>query len=114
MSDCVFCGIVAGTVPATIVHSDDQVVAFRDIAPQAPVHILVVPRIHIASAADLTPEHDPLWVRLLRVVQELARRENLADGGYRIVLNVGGHGGQTVDHLHLHLLGGRPMTWPPG
>jgi histidine triad (HIT) family protein len=114
MKDCVFCGIVAGEVPATRVHEDDAVIAFRDINAQAPTHILVIPREHIDSAADVTPARDATWARLLHVAQELARSEEIADDGFRIVTNVGRDGGQTVAHLHLHLLGGRPMTWPPG
>ena len=114
MSDCLFCDIAAGDVPATLVHQDDVVVAFRDINPQAPTHILVIPREHIASAAQLTPAQDAVWARLLHVSQELAVAEGIDDSGYRIVTNVGRDGGETVDHLHLHLLGGRPMTWPPG
>jgi histidine triad (HIT) family protein len=114
MNDCLFCGIVAGEVPSTRVHEDDAVIAFRDINPQAPTHILVIPREHIDSAADVTPAQDAIWARLLHVAQELARREGIDRSGYRIVTNVGRDGGQTVRHLHLHLLGGRPMTWPPG
>lgn len=114
MSDCLFCAIVAGEVPANRVHDDDQVVAFRDINPQAPTHILVIPREHLDSAADVTPAHDALWGRMLHVAQELAHSESIDGGGYRIVTNVGHDGGQTVRHLHLHLLGGRWMTWPPG
>ena len=112
--DCLFCRIVAGDVPATKVLEDDQVIAFRDIAPRAPTHILVIPRRHIASAADLTEADGPLLGRLFEVTARVARDEGIADGGYRIVTNVGRWGGQTVDHLHLHLMGGRPFVWPPG
>lgn len=112
--DCLFCRIVAGTLPATKVHEDDLVVAFRDIAPRAPTHILVIPRDHIASAVDLTAEHGPLLGRLFATAAELARSEGIAGDGYRLVSNVGRWGGQTVDHLHFHLLGGRPFEWPPG
>jgi histidine triad (HIT) family protein len=114
VSDCLFCSIAAGEIPAKLVHEDDVVVAFRDINPQAPTHILVIPREHIVSAAELTPAHDPLWARLLHVSQQLAVGDGIDQTGYRIVTNVGRDGGQTVGHLHLHLLGGRPMTWPPG
>jgi histidine triad (HIT) family protein len=114
VTDCLFCSIAAGDIPADLVHEDDQVVAFRDINPQAPTHILVVPREHVRSAAELTPEHDALWARLLHVSQQLAAADGIAESGYRIVTNVGADGGQTVSHLHLHLLGGRPMSWPPG
>jgi histidine triad (HIT) family protein len=114
MSDCMFCRIAAGEVPATVVHSDDEVVAFRDINPQAPTHVLVIPREHIASAAELTPAQDHLWGRLLHVAQSIVEEEGEAEKGYRLVTNVARNGGQTVDHLHLHLLAGRRMTWPPG
>jgi histidine triad (HIT) family protein len=112
--DCLFCRIVAGTLSSTKVHEDDLVVAFRDIAPRAPTHILVIPRDHIASAADLTEEHGPLLGRMFATAAGLARSEGIADDGYRLVSNVGRWGGQTVDHLHFHLLGGRPFEWPPG
>ncbi|MDQ6847917.1 MAG: histidine triad nucleotide-binding protein [Candidatus Dormibacteraeota bacterium] len=114
MSDCLFCSIAAGDIPATFVHQDEVVIAFRDINPQAPIHVLVVPRDHIVSAADLTAAQDPVWARLLHVSQLLATSEGIVQGGYRLVTNVGRDGGQTVAHLHLHLLGGRPMSWPPG
>lgn len=111
---CLFCRIVAGTIPSTKVHEDDLVVAFRDIAPRAPTHILVVPRDHIASAADLTDADGPMLGRLFATAAELARSEGIANAGYRLVSNVGRWGGQTVDHLHVHLLGGRSFDWPPG
>ena len=111
--DCLFCRIVAGEVPATKLHEDDLVIAIRDINPQAPTHVLVLPVAHIASAADLTDDDGPLLGRLFAVAAQLARDENLV-GGWRLVTNVGPDGGQSVDHLHLHLLGGRRMTWPPG
>ena len=112
--NCLFCKIVAGTIPATKLHEDELVVAFRDIAPRAPTHILIVPRDHIASAADLTDADGPMLGRLFATAAELARREGIADAGYRLVSNVGRRGGQTVDHLHIHLLGGRSFDWPPG
>jgi histidine triad (HIT) family protein len=112
--DCLFCRIVAGTVPSARVFEDDLVVAFRDIAPRAPTHILIVPRDHIKSAADLTDDDGPMLGRLFSTAAELARREGIADAGYRLVSNVGRWGGQTVDHLHIHLLGGRSFDWPPG
>ena len=111
--DCLFCRIVAGEIPSTRLHEDDLVIAIRDISPQAPTHVLVLPTAHVASAADLTDDDGPLLGRLFAVAAELARREGL-DGGWRLVSNVGADAGQTVDHLHVHLLGGRPMTWPPG
>jgi histidine triad (HIT) family protein len=112
--DCLFCRIAAGTIPADRVHEDDLVVAFRDIAPRAPTHILLIPRRHIGSAADLTEADGPMLGRLFAVAAELARGAGVADGGYRLVSNVGQWGGQTVDHLHVHLMGGRPFDWPPG
>jgi histidine triad (HIT) family protein len=114
VADCLFCRIVAGTIPADRLHDDDLVVAFRDIAPRAPTHILLVSRRHIASAADLTDADGPLLARLFTVAASLARDAGIADGGYRLVSNVGRWGGQTVDHLHIHLMGGRPFDWPPG
>jgi histidine triad (HIT) family protein len=112
--DCLFCKIAAGEIPSTKVHEDDEVIAFRDIAPRAPTHILVIPRHHIASAAELTEAHGPLLGRLFGTVAEIARSEGIADSGYRLVSNVGRWGGQTVPHLHVHLLGGRAFEWPPG
>ncbi|HEY6056811.1 MAG TPA: histidine triad nucleotide-binding protein [Candidatus Limnocylindrales bacterium] len=112
--DCLFCRIVAGEVPATQVHADDHVVAIRDIAPRAPTHILVMPREHIASATELDERHGALLGRLFAVAARVARAEGVAEPGYRLVINAGRDGGQTVDHLHVHLLGGRRMTWPPG
>lgn len=112
--DCLFCRIAAGTIPAEILHDDDLVLAIRDIAPRAPTHILLMPRRHITSAADLTDADGPLLGRLFSVAAELARTAGIADGGYRLVSNVGRWGGQTVAHLHVHLMGGRPFDWPPG
>jgi histidine triad (HIT) family protein len=114
MSDCIFCAIAAGDIAADRLYQDDDVVAFRDTNPQAPTHILVIPREHIGSAAELTAAQDPLWGRLLHVAQQLAEDEGVDQSGFRLVTNVGVNGGQTVHHLHLHLLGGRPMRWPPG
>lgn len=111
---CLFCRIVAGEIPSTRVAEDDLAIAIRDIAPRAPTHILVMPRDHVASAADLTDADAPLTGHLLAVAAQIARDEGIADGGYRIVTNIGAWGGQSVDHLHFHLMGGRPFTWPPG
>ena len=111
---CLFCRIVADEVPSTRVYEDDLVIAFRDIAPRAPTHILLIPRRHIASAVDLVEPDGPLLGRLFAVAADVARSEGIADGGYRLVSNVGRWGGQTVDHLHLHLMGGRSFDWPPG
>ena len=111
---CLFCRIAEGSVPADLLHADDLVIAFRDIAPRAPTHILLVPRRHIRSALELTDADGPLLGRLFAVAADLARSEGIADGGFRLVSNVGRWGGQTVDHLHFHLMGGRLFDWPPG
>lgn len=113
-AECLFCRIVAGEIPATTVHEDDLVMAIRDRNPMAPVHLLLMPRAHVASALDITEADAALAGRLLAVSAALARSEGIADGGYRLVINAGVDGGQTVGHLHVHLLGGRPMRWPPG
>jgi histidine triad (HIT) family protein len=112
--DCIFCRIVAGEIPSTSVAEDEQVIAIRDIAPRAPTHVLILPREHIPSAADLTDADSPLVGRIFAMAADIARSEGIADGGYRIVTNIGAWGGQSVDHLHFHLMGGRPFTWPPG
>ena len=114
VESCLFCRIGAGRIPSERVHEDDLVMAFRDIAPRAPTHILLIPRRHIASAADLTEADAPLLGRLFAVAAGIARSEGIADGGYRLVSNVGRWGGQTVEHLHVHLMGGRAFDWPPG
>jgi histidine triad (HIT) family protein len=111
---CLFCGIASGDIPSKLVHEDDTVVAFHDIAPRAPTHILLITREHIRSAAELTDEHAALVGHLFAAAAAIAREQGVADAGYRIVSNVGRAGGQTVDHLHFHLIGGRPMAWPPG
>ncbi len=112
--DCLFCRIVRGEVPSATVHDDDLVLAFRDIAPRSPTHILVIPKAHIASAADLIEADAPLLGRLFAATAAIAREQGIAEAGYRLVSNVGRWGGQTVDHLHIHLMGGRPFEWPPG
>jgi len=111
--DCLFCKIAAGTTPATLLYEDESTLAFPDINPQAPVHILLIPRRHIASLADTTPAATPLLGHLLATARQIAHDRGL-DDGYRIVINTGQDGGQTVGHLHLHLLGRRHMGWPPG
>jgi histidine triad (HIT) family protein len=113
-ADCLFCRIAAGEIPATVVHRDDRLVAFRDIDPKAPVHILLIPREHVASLDAAADGDRDLLGDLLLAARDLARAEGIAEGGYRTVLNIGDQGGQTVHHLHLHLLGGRPLSWPPG
>jgi histidine triad (HIT) family protein len=111
--ECLFCRIVAGEVPSDRVYEDGDVIAFRDIAPRAPTHVLVVPRRHVADAHALTDEDGPLLAALFAAVRRVADEARLARG-YRVVTNIGPESGQTVFHLHLHLLGGRPMAWPPG
>lgn len=111
--DCIFCKIAAGDIPAKIVSETDEFVSFHDIAPQAPVHVLTIPRRHVESLAHISDD-DSDWVgRMFTHVSRLARELEL-DDGYRVVVNIGGQGGQTVHHLHVHLLGGRSMQWPPG
>jgi histidine triad (HIT) family protein len=114
MSDCLFCKIIAGTIPAKLVHQDDRAVAFRDINPQAPTHVLIVPRQHIPSINDLSEGDAPLVGHLHLVAAKLAQAEGIAAGGYRVLFNTGAQAGQTVAHIHLHLLGGRVLGWPPG
>lgn len=111
---CIFCRIANGEIPARIVYQDDALVAFHDVAPQAPVHVLVIPRVHLESLAATKPEHDALLGRVLGAVRQVARDLGVADDGYRTVLNTGFDGGQSVGHLHAHLLAGRPLGWPPG
>ena len=114
MSDCLFCKIVARTIPATLVYEDDLVVAFDDINPQAPTHTLVIPRKHVDSIAELHDSDVGLLGHLMLAGNKIAKLKKIADAGYRFVINTGTHGGQTVFHLHLHVLGGRHMAWPPG
>lgn len=114
MTSCLFCQLVAGEIDSDIVLEDDDVVAFRDIAPQAPVHLLIVPRRHIASLRETQPDDRDLLGKLLLAAARLARQEGIDERGYRVIINAGADGGQTVDHLHVHLLGGRDMGWPPG
>ena len=110
---CIFCKIVEGTIPSTAVYQDDRCYAFSDLHPQAPTHVLIVPREHIASLGEAAEGHKGLLGHLMWVAAEIARGKGLSKG-YRVVVNNGGDGGQTVDHIHLHVLGGRPMHWPPG
>ena len=113
-SSCLFCRIVAGEIPAHIVHDDELVLAFRDIAPVAPTHILIIPKRHLASAAELTDGDGPLLGRIYSVAAGLARDAGLDQRGYRVVTNAGPESGQSVGHLHFHMLGGRRQSWPPG
>ncbi len=112
MQKCVFCDIVAGKIPATILYQDDKAIAFRDIHPQAPTHFLVIPNQHVPSMAELSSEHKDLATHLIFVAHEVAKREGLAtvEKGYRLVINYGREGGQEVPHVHLHIIGGRPLT----
>ena len=112
-NSCLFCRITAGEIPVKRLYEDDEVLAFPDINPQAPVHVLLIPKRHIASHAHAVAGDAELLGKLLSAVGEIARKQELADG-YRLVINTGPNGGQTVDHLHVHLLGGRAMGWPPG
>ncbi|CAB4846598.1 MAG: HIT domain-containing protein [Actinobacteria bacterium] len=112
-ADCLFCRIVAGDIPATVIHETDRVLAFRDIAPQAPVHVVVIPKDHHPDLNSLTVADPALAAELLGVVGDLARTEGLSHG-HRVVFNTGADGGQSVFHVHAHLLGGRALGWPPG
>ena len=114
MSDCLFCAIVDGKLKANLVYQDDAVVAFKDIAPKAPVHILIIPRKHLVSVSDIA-EHDRTLIgQIFQVAAKLAREQGIAESGYRVVVNSGTDAGQSVFHLHCHLMGGRQMSWPPG
>ncbi|MDR0490536.1 MAG: histidine triad nucleotide-binding protein [Oscillospiraceae bacterium] len=108
MSDCIFCKIIKGEIPSQGVYDDEYVFAFRDITPQAPVHILVVPKDHIESAGEITPENSHLAAKCFEAISQIAKTENLS-GGFRVITNTGQDGGQSVPHLHFHLLGGRPL-----
>jgi len=114
MSDCLFCGIIEGKIKGELVYQDDSVVAFKDIGPKAPVHILIVPRKHIPTLLDLEPSDGPLVGEIFRVAAKLAAEQGIAEKGFRVVVNSGADAGQTVLHLHYHLLGGRHLGWPPG
>jgi histidine triad (HIT) family protein len=114
VADCLFCKIAAGQVPATIVHQDERLVAFKDVKPQAPMHLLVIPRRHIPTLNDLAETDDALVGEMIRRAASLAAEQGYADRGYRTVFNCNADAGQTVFHVHLHVLGGRPLSWPPG
>ena len=114
MGDCLFCKISAGDIPADVVFEDDDLIAFRDIHPQAPTHILIVPRKHLATLLDAEPDDTALLGKLQATAIDLARSEGLADDGFRLVMNTLSQAGQSVFHIHLHLLGGRAFSWPPG
>jgi histidine triad (HIT) family protein len=112
--DCLFCQIVAGEVPADSVFQDERSMAFRDINPQAPVHVLVIPREHIESLDDASQKEEALLGHLLRVAARVANEQGLSESGYRTIINTGAGAGQSVFHLHVHVLGGRALNWPPG
>ena len=112
--DCLFCKIAKGEIPSSKVYEDDKIYAFRDIEPQAPVHVLIIPKEHIASANELNEENASVVGHIYAVAAKIAKEEGIAEGGYRIVNNCGADGGQTVGHLHFHMLGGRSLAWPPG
>ncbi|GMR19668.1 MAG: histidine triad nucleotide-binding protein [Gammaproteobacteria bacterium] len=114
MTDCLFCKMIAGDIPPDIVYENDEVLAFRDINPQAPTHVLVVPKTHIATINDLGEEHKDLVGTLFLAAKTVAEKEGIAKDGYRTVMNCNALSGQTVFHIHLHVLGGRRMSWPPG
>ncbi|HPH28274.1 MAG TPA: histidine triad nucleotide-binding protein [Pseudomonadota bacterium] len=114
-SDCVFCKIVSRAIPAPLLYEDEQVVAFRDISPQAPAHLLVIPKQHFVDLPSLiVAGEEALAGRLLKVATQVAREQGLVESGFRTVINTGEHGGQSVFHLHVHVLGGRHLAWPPG
>jgi histidine triad (HIT) family protein len=114
MADCIFCKVGAGQIPAGVVFQDDEVMAFEDVHPQAPVHVLVIPKRHIGGLNEAGPNDRMLLGRLLEVANLVAQKKRIVDTGYRVVANTGADGGQSVFHLHFHVLGGRGMAWPPG
>lgn len=114
MSDCLFCKMISGEIPPDTVYEDDEVLGFRDINPQAPTHVLVVPKTHISTINDLQDKHVDLVGKLFLAAKKIATDEGIADDGFRTVMNCNAGAGQTVFHIHLHVLGGRPMEWPPG
>lgn len=114
MEDCIFCKIATGQIPCNKAYEDEHVLAFHDINPQAPVHVLIIPKSHIESVAKLTPADDAVLCAMFRAAQKLAAELGVSESGFRVVMNTGSDGGQSVPHLHLHLLGGRSLAWPPG
>ncbi len=114
MTDCLFCNVINGEIPADIVLESDTAVAFRDINPQAPTHVLIIPRKHIETINDVAPEDEKIVGSLFSLARKVAEHEGIADSGYRAVMNCNRDAGQTVFHLHLHVLGGRALDWPPG
>lgn len=114
MDDCIFCKIVNKEIPSTKVYEDDKVLAFKDISPEAPVHIVIVPKEHIRSANELNENNASIVAHIFTIINKIAEEQGIKDSGYRIINNCGEHGGQTVNHIHFHLLGGRNLSWPPG
>jgi histidine triad (HIT) family protein len=114
MQDCLFCKIIQKKIPARIIHEDETLLAFEDINPQAPVHILVIPKKHIPTSLDIRPEDHALIGKLFEAAAAIAAERGIAERGFRLVMNTNAEAGQTVYHIHLHILGGRPMQWPPG
>ncbi|MCE0722307.1 MULTISPECIES: histidine triad nucleotide-binding protein [Legionella] len=112
--NCLFCKIAQGAIPASVVFEDDEIMAFRDLNPQAPKHLLIIPKQHIATLNDASDENQALLGKMILGAKKIAQTEGISDTGYRLVFNINPDGGQTVFHIHLHLLGGRHMTWPPG
>ena len=111
---CIFCKIIAGEIPSTKVYEDDKILAFKDIEPQAPVHIIIIPKEHIKSANDINEENCALIGKIFNAAAKIAKELGISENGYRIVNNCGADGGQTVGHIHFHMLGGRSLAWPPG
>ena len=114
MSDCLFCKIINGDIPCDKVYEDEKVLAFNDIDPQAPIHFLVIPKEHIKSSAQITPDNSSIVAHIFEVVAKIAAEKGIAEKGFRVVTNCGEDGGQTVEHLHFHVLAGRNIGWPPG
>lgn len=114
MSDCIFCKIINGEIPCNKVYEDDKVLAFKDINPEAPIHVLLIPKIHIASINDLNHQDSHLISHIFLTIQNIAKELEIDESGYRVVTNTGKDGGQTVNHMHFHLLAGRSLNWPPG
>lgn len=114
MSDCLFCKMVSGEIQPDVVYEDEHVLAFRDMHPQAPVHVLVIPKAHISTLNDLDERHAEVMGRMFLAAKQVAKQEGIDESGFRTVMNCNGDGGQTVFHIHLHVLGGRGMAWPPG
>lgn len=114
MSDCIFCKIINGEIPSEKLYEDDKVLAFNDINPEAPVHFLVIPKKHIKNINEITEEDSVIIAHVFKVIKKITQDLGISEDGYRVVTNIGQNGGQTVDHMHFHILGGRNLVWPPG